>query len=309
MKELLSFGIFLGLFLAGMAILRIGLFNASGKRLKVFLKRVTRTPVRGFFVGIFVTGILQSSSAVMVMTIGLVSAGSLTFPQTIGIILGTNIGSTFTTEFMTVPLEEWTIPGAILGCCLWFIPHVISKSIGTTLIGLSFVIAAINGFKTLAGPISSYELVQHLLLSMEKHLVIALTIGMIITAIIHSSSAMTGIAMGFLAAGELSVPAGIAIMLGSNIGTCITAFMASVGSGKEAKFTSYAHIWLNIIGVSLFFPFIPFLQSFASIFTDQKDLQLAHASVIFNVLSSLMALPFTNTFTRLIIRMHGRSGN
>ncbi|PLT30958.1 Na/Pi symporter [Peribacillus deserti] len=306
MRELLLFIIYLAIFMAGMAILRIGLFNISGDKLKRVLKRVTHTPVRGFFVGIFITGILQSSSAVMVMTIGLVSTGSLNFTQTIGIILGTNIGSTFTTEFMTIPLEKWTVHGALLGALLWLIPHILAKSFGTTLIGLSCVIAAINGFKTLAVPVSSFDSVQQLLLSMENNLFIALCTGMVVTAIIHSSSAMTGIAMGFLAAGEMSVPAGIAIMLGSNIGTCITAYMASLGAGKEARFTSYAHIWLNLIGVAIFFPFISPLERLAALFTEQKDIQLAHASVIFNILSSLLALPFTEKFTKFIMLVHNR---
>ncbi|MBM7691813.1 phosphate:Na+ symporter [Peribacillus deserti] len=306
MRELLYFIIYLAIFLAGMAILRIGLFNVSGDKLKRFLKRVTHTPVRGFFVGIIITGILQSSSAVMVMTIGLVSTGSLNFTQTIGIILGTNIGSTFTTEFMTIPLERWTVPGAVFGAILWLVPHILAKSAGTSLIGLSCVIAAINGFKKLAEPISSFDSVQHLLTSMESNLFIALFTGMAVTAIIHSSSAMTGIAMGFLAAGEMSVPAGIAIMLGSNIGTCVTAYMASLGAGKEARFTSYAHIWLNLIGVAIFFPFISSLEKLAALFTVQKDVQLAHASVIFNILSSLIALPFTEKFTKFIMFIHNR---
>ncbi|WP_409289355.1 Na/Pi symporter [Peribacillus sp. SCS-37] len=306
MREILAFSIFLLIFLSGMSILRIGLFNASGEKLKRFLERTTKTPVKGFFMGIIITGILQSSSAVMVMTIGLVSSGSLTFSKTIGIILGTNVGSTFTTEFMAIPLEKWAVPGALLGAVLWLFPHIICKSTGTTLIGLSFVITAINGFKNLAGPVSSLDSVQKLLTGMEDNLFLALCTGMVITAIIHSSSAMTGIAMGFLAAGQMDIQAGIAIMLGSNIGTCITAYMAAFGAGKEARFTSYAHIWLNLIGAALFYPLIPALEKLVSALTEEKDLMLAHASVIFNVAVSLAALPFTDKFTALILRFHNK---
>ena len=114
----------------------VGLFHLSGEKLKNALTQLTDKPWKGLLAGILFTGILQSSSAVMVMTVGLVSAGSLTFRQTIGIILGTNIGSTFITEFMTFSLVQWIIPGVICGAVLIFIPHILAKSSGMIFMGL-----------------------------------------------------------------------------------------------------------------------------------------------------------------------------
>lgn len=304
MIEMMLFVIYICIFLAGMAVLRIGLFNLSGQSMTAFLSRVTSTPLKGFIVGALVTGLLQSSSAVMVMTVGLVSAGSLTFPQTIGIILGSNIGSTLTTEFMTFSVEKWIVPGVVAGALLWVVPRIVSKSIGTSLIGLAAIFAAMNGFKQLAGPISAFPFIQNLIHSMEHHTLLAVLTGIAVTAIIHSSSATIGIAMSFLSNDELSVYTAIAIMLGSNIGTCITGYMASFGSGDEAKFTAYAHIWLNFLGVLAFLPLIHQLEAAAAFFSEDKAAQLAHASVLFNLITSIIVLPFSSQFAKFILIVH-----
>lgn len=304
MYELLLFILWIGIFLVGMAILRMGLFHLSGEKLKVLLAKLTNKPWKGFFVGIFVTSLLQSSSAVMVMTIGFVAAGSLTFGQTIGIILGTNIGSTFITEFMTFSVVQWIIPGVICGAVLITIPHIFSKSSGMALIGLSAIFTAMEGFKKLSTPVANYPSIHATIQGMNSHFTLALLIGILLTAIIHSSSATIGISMSFVASGDLSVTSAILIMLGSNIGTCITGYMASIGSGKEATFTAYAHIWLNVIGVCLFIPFIDQLEKIAAFFTPNKETQLAHASVIFNVVTSLIVLPFARQFSQFILFIH-----
>ncbi|MGG0284025.1 Na/Pi symporter [Peribacillus butanolivorans] len=304
MYELILFLLFIAIFLAGMAVLRIGLFNMSGAALKTFLSKVTDRPWKGFFAGTIFTGILQSSSAVMVMTVGLVSAGSLTFPQTIGIILGTNIGSTFTAEFMTISLDRWIIPGVISGAILCLMPKVLLKSAGMSLIGISAIFAAMSGFKMLSKPIAVYPSVQTLISNIEDHMSIALLAGILLTAMIHSSSATIGIAMSFLISGELSVASAIIMMLGSNIGTCITGYMASIGSGRQAAFTAYAHIWLNVIGVAAFLPLVDVLERTAAFFTDDKGTQLAHASVIFNIVTSLIVLPFARQFSNFILLIH-----
>ncbi|MED3691540.1 Na/Pi symporter [Peribacillus butanolivorans] len=304
MYELILFLLFIAIFLAGMAVLRIGLFNMSGAALKTFLSKVTDRPWKGFFAGTIFTGILQSSSAVMVMTVGLVSAGSLTFPQTIGIILGTNIGSTFTAEFMTISLDRWIIPGVISGAILCLMPKVLLKSTGMSLIGISAIFAAMSGFKMLSKPIAVYPSVQTLISNIEDHMSIALLAGILLTAMIHSSSATIGIAMSFLMSGELSVASAIIMMLGSNIGTCITGYMASIGSGRQAAFTAYAHIWLNVIGVAAFLPLVDVLERTAAFFTDDKGTQLAHASVIFNIVTSLIVLPFARQFSNFILLIH-----
>ena len=110
--------------------------------------------------------------------------------------------------------------------------------------------------------------------------------------------------MSFVASEELTVASAILIMLGSNIGTCITGYMASIGSGKEASFTAYAHIWLNVIGVLAALPFVYQLEQLAAFFTESKETQIAHASVMFNVITSLIVLPFAKQFADFILKLH-----
>lgn len=303
------FLLFILLFICGMTVLRTGLFNLSAHSLKNWLIKFTDSPWKGLLIGIIITGILQSSSAVMVITIGLVSARILTFPQSIGIILGTNIGTTFTAEFITIDIESFIIPMAIFGALLILPGRSKIRSIGLIFLGIASIFAAMKGFEYLAAPLSSIPYIKNLILQLdESHLLSVLT-GTLFTGIIQSSTATTGIIMGFLEANIIEIDTGVAMMLGANIGTCITALIAAIGSGEESKLSAYAHVWLNIIGVMIFFPLISGLANLGIKLAVDPGVQLAHISGIFNVLSSLAVLPFANGFGKLIIKLHGKNAN
>ncbi|MGN7177385.1 Na/Pi cotransporter [Paenibacillus sp. FSL R5-0490] len=306
MVQLLLFFLLIALFIYGMTLLRSGLFNLSAGSLKNWLAAVTNSPWKGTVMGTIVTAVLQSSSAVMIITIGMVSARMLTFPQTIGIILGTNIGTTFTTELITFNIESYIVPLAAAGSILAVMKNKSLRSSGLAVLGLSAVFAAMRGFEYLAGSVKDNDMVNHWLLTLDGNYLFAVAAGIVLTAIIQSSTATTGIIMGFLTAGAMDLDTGIAIMLGSNIGTCVDAYLASIGSGKEAKLTAFAHIWLNCLGVAAFYPFIHVLAVLGESAASSPDVQLAHISVLFNVLSSLLVLPFANQFGRFVIRLHGR---
>lgn len=289
-----------------MTIIRFGLFNLSAEKLRTWLIKLTSTPLKGMVTGTFITALLQSSSAVMVITIGLISARIMTFPQSIGIILGTNIGTTFKTELITFDIDAILAPLAILGAFLIILKNRKARSIGMLLFGIASVFTAMKGFELLAHPLTSLSYINKFILSINDHIFLSLLTGTIITAIIQSSTAMTGIAMGFLTAGLLQLDAGIAIMLGANIGTCITAIIASIGGGKESRLAAYAHVWLNVFGVALFIPLIPYLSEHAELLASHKDVQLAHISVIFNVATSIIVLPFATKFGEMILYLHGK---
>ncbi|MFC0474388.1 Na/Pi symporter [Robertmurraya beringensis] len=306
MVSVLLFCIFIALFIFGMTILRTGLFNLSADSLKKWLVKLTDRTWKGLLAAIIITGALQSSSAVMVMTIGLISAGLLTFRQSIGIILGTNIGTTFTTEFITFQIDSFLVPIAILGALLIFMKHKNANAFGLILLGMATVFSAMSGFKYLAKPLSSLPIIQQLIVDMNESNLLSVGVGAVITALIHSSSATTGIIMGFLSSQLLTIGAGIAVMLGANIGTCVTGYVASIGGGKEARLCAYSHIWLNVIGVIAFFPFIAYLASIADSLAKEPDVQLAHISVLFNVISSLLVLPFASHFATFVTKFHGK---
>lgn len=306
MANLLLFLLFIGVFIYGMTLLRSGLFNLSADSLKIWLTKMTDSPWKGLLAGVGITCLLQSSSAVMVITIGLISARLLTFGQSIGIILGTNIGTTLTTELITFDIESFIIPLAVLGAALMLIGKYKLKSIGLILLGISAVFAAMGGFEFMAGPLKEVAWVDQLLITLDGSYFYSILAGAGITAIIQSSTATTGIIMGLLTGEAIELDTGISIMLGSNIGTCVTAFLAAVGAGREARLSAYAHIWLNILGVIVFYPFIGMLTDLGTQLAFQADVQLAHVSVIFNVISSLLVLPFASRFGRFILWMHDR---
>lgn len=299
------FIVLIGLFILGMSLLRKGLLYLSGDSLKIWLSKVTDASWKGFLVGIFVTCIIQSSSAVMIIMIGLISAGMLSFTQSIGIILGTNIGTTFATELITFNIESFLVPLVIIALILLFSMKKKAQSIGLALLGISFVFMAMGGFESLAGPLREYGFIDRLIDSLNDSYLFAVITGAIITGIIQSSTATTGIIMGFLTNGAIELDTGIAIILGSNIGTCVDAFLAAIGGGREAKLTAYAHVWLNVLGVIAFYPFIGHLAFIGPQLAQQLDVQLAHISVLFNVACSLVVLPFSNIFGRFILKVHG----
>ncbi|MEH7334022.1 Na/Pi symporter [Neobacillus drentensis] len=309
MLYILLFVLCILLFIFGMTIIRFGLFNLSANKLKTWLIKLTSSPLKGMLTGTFVTALLQSSSAVMVITIGLISAKIMTFPQSIGIILGTNIGTTFKTELITFNLDAILVPLAICGAVLILFKNKKARSIGMLIFGIASVFTAMKGFELLAHPLTSMDIINKFILSINDNIFLSLLTGTIITAIIQSSTAMTGIAMGFLTAGSLQLDAGIAIVLGANIGTCITAVIASIGGGKESRLAAFAHVWLNVIGVLLFIPLIPTLTDHALLLANRKDVQLAHISVIFNVVSSMLILPFATKFGEMILFLHDRKPN
>lgn len=304
MLYILLFSFLIGLFITGMTLLKIGLFNLSSNKLKVWLSKLTSSPWKGLIVGTIITALIQSSSAVMVITIGLIAARILSFPQSIGIILGTNIGSTFTTEFITFDLDEWLIPLALLGTLFIWLRNVKIRSMGLVLIGISAVFTAMRGFENLAVPLKTIPFIENHLLSINENYLLSVVTGFVLTAIIQSSGATIGIMMGFLTTGIVNLEGSIGVMLGSNIGTCVSAYIASLGSSKEAKLSSYAHIWLNVLGVLLFYPFIEQLSTLVKALTIEADVQLAHASLIFNIITSLIVLPFANQFGNLILKIH-----
>ncbi|USK32667.1 Na/Pi symporter [Bacillus sp. F19] len=299
------FFLYLIVFLAGMHLLKNGLSILSGQAMRSWIYTCINHPVKAFIAGIIFTGILQSSSAVMVIVIGLVSAGVISFKQTIGIILGTNIGSTFTTQLITLDIGSLILPLFMIGFLCLLMGAAFKKEalmrMCAVFMGLGALFSAMAGFGRLAYPLSQLELVHELLLYTNEHSFAGVLSGTVLTAIIHSSAATAGIIMSFLNADILTLSAGIAYVLGANIGTCITGMMAAAGANQEAKLTAYAHVWVNVIGVAAFYPFISYCSATVQTLSSQPDLQLAHFSLIFNVISSLALLPFANAFGKFVV--------
>ncbi len=299
------FAVFLTIFIFGMTVMRIGLSAASQQKLKNWLLKYTDTTWKSFLAGILITAIMQSSSAVMVIVIGLVAAGIMNFRQSIGIILGANIGTTVTTEIITLDITQLIMPFIFIGFVLILFPKGWSFCLGSTLFGLGCMFVAMNGFETLSGPITDLKWVENFLHLTDEHVWMSLGLGTTMTAVIQSSTATTAIIMPLMNENILTLTSGIAILLGANIGTCVTALIACIGTSKEAKLVAFAHVWINIIGVVLFLPFLNGFSEIVMLLTQLPDVQIAHASVLFNVISSLLLLPCAGLLASWIARIHG----
>lgn len=304
MKELLiPFSIGITLFLFGLQLMRIGLDRLSGERLHDWLLRFTNTKNKAFFTGIFSTALLQSSSAVTVLTISFVDIGVLSLNQSIGVILGSNIGTTLTTEIITLKIESLSVPMLLVGLAIWFLPYRKISPIGLTIAGFGCMFLGMETMQWLATPLKRSGLLDWLLQSSDHPLLMGVMIGTLLTALIQSSSATIAMAMSFLTTHIITLPMAIAVVFGSNVGTCMTALMAAIGTKAAARQVALAHLVLNIAGVLLFTPLIPWIAKHANWLANDPIVQIAHIQLLFNLISSLLVLPFVHSFAQLIMRI------
>ncbi|QKG84950.1 Na/Pi cotransporter family protein [Kroppenstedtia pulmonis] len=304
MKEMvIPFATGLAIFLFGMQLLRYGLESLAANRLQMVLLQFTRTPVRGFWTGIFTTAFLQSSSAVMVIIIGFVNSGILSFTRSVGIILGSNIGSTVTTEILALKVEDFGFPLLLAGGALFTAPWRRLSNIGLVIGGFGCIFLGMEAMQWVAEPLKTRGWITWLLQSSSNHVMTGLLVGTLLTALIQSSGAVIVITMGFFASGLIPLAFSIAIVLGSNVGTCMTGFLAAIGSNRAAKQVALAHLILNLGGIFLFLPFINHLTVLAPLLSPHPAVQIAHIQTLYNVICSLLVLPFSRSFSNLITRI------
>lgn len=300
MKLIILFISLIALFLWGMHLIRKGLISLASEKIEKSLLLFTDHPLKSFMVSIIFTGMLQSSSAFMVIAIGLISVGAVTFKQAIPMILGTNVGSTFTTQFLAFRLEYLILPLVLLGAVLLIKGNKQLKSTGTSLLGLGLIFLCIDSFSALAGPISNNELGAMLMQLANESIWHSFFFGVVFTAIIHSSSACISIIMGLMDGGIFPIINAFSVVLGSNVGTCITAVMASVQGGAAARQTSLTHVLFNVVGVLAVFPLMPFFLQAISFLSTNPAQQIAHFSLLFNLFTALLVLPFTGHIHRFV---------
>lgn len=296
------------LFLFGMKVMEAALHAWAGPRLVKILERSTRTPWTGLVTSAFVTAVLQSSTAITVMTIGLVNAGLLSYARTLGIILGGNIGTTLTTELIALDILKYGTPLLILSLTLWaftiiaveFLPSCSQRwsSLLTSIqysslaaAGFSMIMVAITWMQTIGPSLEARGIIQWLLDHAGNSILWGAIAGAILTALIHSSAAVIAMTMGLVATGTLPVELGIAMVIGSNVGTCVTALIASIGGTRSGQFVAWSHVALNLIGALLFLPLTSQLAVTVSWISTDPSTQIAHSQTIFNVICSLAALP------------------
>lgn len=302
MKEIIiPFTIGLILFLFGLQLMRTSLESLASNRLEQVLLSFTKTPLRGFATGVLSTALLQSSSAITVLTIGFVNAGVLTFAQSIGIILGTNIGTTVTTQLLTLKIEDFAVPLLFLGATLFLFPNKYWSKIGLAIGGLGCIFLGMEAMKWIAEPLRERGWISAMLEGTNHPILIGIIVSTLITALIHSSSATIAMTMGFYATGLLDLPFAIAMVLGSNLGTCFTGLLACINTNMGAKQVAVSNVLLNLAGVGLFAPFIPLISQYVPCLSNSPAEQIAHLQTLFNVVCSIIVLPLSSSFAKLII--------
>jgi len=309
----------LGLFVYGMRVLSEGIQKAAGHRMKTILNFMTANRVAALFTGFAVTVMVQSSSATTVMMISFVNAGLMNLVQAIGVILGANIGTTVTGWIVAVlgfKLEIYAlaIPAIAIGFPLYFFKYSKFKNLGQIFIGFGIVFLGLSFLKDSVPDLQEHLEVIAFLADFDPanipRLLVFVLVGIAVTVVVQSSSAAMAIFLTMAYAGWINFPAAAALLLGQNIGTTVTVFLASIGATLSARRAAIAHIMFNVLGtiwvIILFQPILQFIDNIVpgdAYSTADLPIHLAMYHSIFNVFNAIVFLPFVRRFANLVKRI------
>ncbi len=299
----------LALFLYGMHVLGEGLARLSGGKLEGILARMTDSPFKGVLLGAGVTAVIQSSSATTVMVVGFVNAGIMQLKQAVGIILGANIGTTITSWILSLsgiqgdalflkllkPENFAPIAAIVSVSFLMFGSSDRKKEIGGILAGFAVLMTGMDTMSAAVAPLRDIPSFTRLFTAFQNPMM-GLIAGAVLTAIIQSSSASVGILQALCATGTIPYAAAIPIILGQNIGTCITALLSSIGASTNGRRAAFIHLYFNLIGTALFLPVVYLLRYLFPIGLFQQAATPASVALIhslFNVSAVFLLLPFS----------------
>lgn len=306
----------LALFLFGMEQMTAALKQVAGRRMKTMLARLTTNRFTATLTGAFVTAVIQSSSVTTVLVVGFISAGLMTLPQSIGVILGANVGTTITAQIIAFKVTKYALVLVAVGFTMLFVAkRERIRQYGTMLMGLGLIFFGMELMGDATSPLRSYEPFIMIMQRMESPW-LGIFAGAAFTAVIQSSSATTGVVIVLATQGFITLEAGIALILGANIGTCITALLAALGKPRDAVRAAVVHILFNVIGVAIWVGFIGYLAAFVEMFSPaastlqgverlaaETPRQIANAHTLFNVANTILFLPFTVLLSKLVVRL------
>jgi phosphate:Na+ symporter len=306
----------LAIFLYGMEKMSDALKAVAGERMKDVLGKLTRNRFMGAITGAFVTAVIQSSSVTTVLVVGFITAGLMSLAQSIGIIMGANIGTTITAQIVAFKVTKYALLMVAVGFGMLFVgKREKIRQQGAGLMGLGLVFFGMGVMGDAMEPLRSYQPFLDWMVRMANPAV-GIVAAALFTALIQSSSATTGIVIVLASQGFISLPAGIALAFGANIGTCVTALLASIGKPREALRAALVHVLFNMAGVIVWLPFINLLaQIVTGISPTAHDLsgmaklaaetprQIANAHTIFNVANTVLFIGLSTQFARLVERI------
>ena len=306
----------LALFLFGMDIMGKALEKQAGGQLQKVLSKLTDNPLKGFFLGLCVTAVIQSSSATTVMVVGFVNSGIMELHQAIGVIMGSNVGTTVTSWILSLSglqgdsllinlLKPTSFSPllAFIGILLYMCKSEKKKGVGTILIGFAVLMTGMTTMSNAVLPLQNEAWFTSLFTRFSNPL-LGVLVGALVTGIIQSSSASVGILQALSATGVITYGSAIPIIMGQNIGTCVTALISSVGANKNARRAAMVHLYFNIIGVTLFLAIFygaNLLLDFAFVNETVTAWGIAVVHSIFNLTATAVLLPFANGLEKLAI--------
>ncbi len=292
------------LLLYGIKLLNDGLQNAAGSKIRSLLRSLTSNRLAAVGGGAFITGLIQSSSATSVMLVGFVSAGLMSFRQTLGVILGADIGATLTVQLIAFHVYDYAVLLVGIGLSFTlFAKKMIFRNFGQGVLGFGFVFLSIKLMIEALTPLQSNELFRQVFIALTDTPIIGIVLSAAVTALIHSSAATMGVALVLASSGLIPLPAAIYIVLGANIGTCATAFLASLRSPAEARRVAWAHLLFKVFGVLLFLPFLSPFSHLVTTTSPDLTRQIANANTLFNVIMAVVFLPLIGPFSKLVMKL------
>jgi len=306
----------LALFLFGMDLMSDALKAVAGDKMKNILRKLTSNRFMGAATGAAVTAVIQSSSVTTVLVVGFISANLMTMSQSVGVIMGANIGTTITAQIVAFKVTKAALLMIAIGYGMQFSPKSEKiKQYGLMIMGLGMIFFGMSVMSNAMQPLRTYQPFLDLMISMDNPL-IGIGVAALFTALIQSSSATTGIVIVMASQGFISLPAGIALAFGANIGTCVTALLASIGKPREAVRAAAVHVFFNIAGVLVWVMFIPqladFVRDISPVHPELTGLdklgaetprQIANAHTIFNIANTFIFIWFTNQIAALIVKL------
>ena len=283
----------LALMLYGIQLIGEGLQRAAGGHLRHLLTSMTKNRLAAVASGALVTATIQSSSATTLMLIGFVSAGLLTFRQSLGVILGADIGTTVTVQLLAFNIQELSLLIVGVGFAVtFFARRGTAKSLGQAVLGFGFIFLGMKVMNDGLAPLAANELTRQVLVALAGNPFLGLLVGAVLSASMASSAATIGLVLSLTHEGLLPLVGAVSVVLGANIGTCATALAASMRSSADARRVALAHIAFKVLGVALVFPFIDPLSSVVARTAADTARQVANAHTLFNVCMSALFLPF-----------------
>lgn len=296
----------LALFLYGMQMMSTGLEAAAGNRMKSILEKLTSNRVKGVLVGAAITAVIQSSSATTVMVVGFVNSGLMTLKQAIWVIMGANIGTTITGQLIALDIGAIAPLFAIAGVgAIMFIKSEKVHHISSIFAGLGILFMGMDMMGAAMSPLKESEAFISLMTKFDNPL-LGILVGALFTAVIQSSSASVGILQALASTGMIPLSSAVFVLFGQNIGTCITAVLASIGMKVNAKRTTVIHLLFNIIGTVLFTviclvtPYVTWIEAMTP---GDPVAQIANAHTVFNIVTTLLLLPFGTHMANIAVRI------